>query len=187
MFRARKEPVHSDWTDNLLQKTPGLVGSVGGAVAGGLIAGPAGIAPGLQIGSSLGNTIGGLIGEGGNSEAKLAKGIEGSMQGYKEWRQIPPEKKLDIDSAGKTGDALVKIPHITPTTEGNFTSPSSTNTGGMSLSSPDASSKSEMGLKLSQANDFGQKNGALTGYGSDLDEQSPPRFRSLRAPRYNVA
>jgi hypothetical protein len=124
MFKAYQETPHSDWTDGLLKKGIPIAGAViGGAL--GAIAGPEGIAPGMQIGSGIGNMVGGMVVEDPNSEAKMAKGLETGLKGYKEWQQLPPKKNLDTDEKGKipglpTGDSLVKIPTITPS---SFSSP----------------------------------------------------------------
>lgn len=124
MFKAYQEPPKPsyDWTDMLVEKGIPLLGAGAGAIAGGLLAGPAGIAPGMAIGSGLGNTISGLASEKPTSEAKMGIGMKGAMKGYQDWQQLPPEKKLDTDDKGKvpgmpTGDDLVKISKIAPTTE----------------------------------------------------------------------
>jgi hypothetical protein len=79
----------------------------------------------MSLGSGLGNMVSGAISEKPTAEAKMAKGMAGAQQGYKDWRELPPEKKLDTDEKGKipglpTGDSLVKIPTITPS---SFSSP----------------------------------------------------------------
>lgn len=125
MFKAYQEPPKPsyDWTDMLVEKGLPILGGAAGAVIGGLSpAGPAGIAPGMSLGTGLGTTLSGLISNKPTAEAKMAKGIEGAQKGWKDWRELPPEKKLDTDEKGKipglpTGDELVKIPTITPTTD----------------------------------------------------------------------
>jgi hypothetical protein len=157
MFKAYKEPRKPayDWTDMLVEKGIPLLGTAGGAIAGGLIAGPAGIAPGMAIGSGLGNTISGLASEKPTSEAKMAKGIQGGMKGYEDWRQLSPEKKLDTNESGKIpgvtpAAAPVKIPSVAPTA----------------------------------TNDFGQMTGALTDTSSNLVGKEEPLYKSTYAPRF---
>lgn len=126
MFKAYQEPPHSDWTDNLLQKGIPLVGTVGGAIAGGLIGGPAGIGPGMQMGSGIGNAIGGMVTEKPTGEAQMATGLKGGLKGWEEWRQLPPEKKLDTDDKGKIPGAAA-----TPASISQLANPSGgSSTGG---------------------------------------------------------
>lgn len=101
MFKAYKESPHSDWTDNLIQKGIPLVGTVGGAILGGAIGGPGGIGPGMQMGSGIGNAIGGMVSEKPTGEAQMATGLKSGLKGWEEWRQLPPEKKLDTNETGK--------------------------------------------------------------------------------------
>lgn len=122
MFKAYKEPPHSDWTDNLIQKGIPLIGTVGGAIIGGAAGGPGGIGPGMQIGSGIGNAVAGMVSEKPTGEAQMATGIKSGLKGWEEYRQLPPENKLDTNTKGKipgmpTGDDLVKISKIAPTTE----------------------------------------------------------------------
>lgn len=124
MFKAYKEPPKPayDWTDMLVEKGIPLLGAGAGAVAGGLIGGPAGIAAGMSLGSGLGNMVSGAISEKPTSEARMAYGMKGAQQGWKDWQELPPKKELDTNDEGKipglpTGNELVKIPTITPTKE----------------------------------------------------------------------
>jgi hypothetical protein len=119
MFKSYEEPPKPayDWTDMLVERGIPLLGTAGGAIAGGLIAGPPGVAAGASLGAGLGNMVSGAISEKPTAEAKMARGLAGAQQGYKDWRELPPEKKLDTDEKGKipglpTGDSLVKIPTI---------------------------------------------------------------------------
>ena len=154
MFKAYQETSHSDWTDNLLKKGIPIAGTViGGAL--GAIAGPEAIGPGMMIGSGIGNMVGGMVTEDPNSEAKVAKGIEGGLKGYQEWRQLPPKKKLDTNEEGKIpgvtpAAAPVKIPSVAPTA----------------------------------TNEFGQMTGALTDTGSNLVGEEEPLYKSTYAPRF---
>lgn len=139
MFKAYKEPPKPayDWTDMLVEKGIPLLGTAGGAIAGGLIAGPAGIAPGMAIGSGLGNTISGLASEKPTSEAKMAKGIQGSMKGYQDWQQLPPEKKLDTDDKGKIpGQPQSAAPKTQSISELANTSPAASTGGYVSSYAP---------------------------------------------------
>jgi len=148
MFKAYKEPPKPayDWTDMLVEKGIPLLGAAGGAVAGGLIGGPPGIAAGMSLGSGLGNMVSGAISEKPTAEAKMARGMAGAQQGYKDWRELPPEKKLDTNEEGKIpgmstsdpskmlkGDDLVNIPMIKPTTEDDLSpnSPFSSSRAGL--------------------------------------------------------
>lgn len=155
MFKAYKEPIKSEWTDNLLRKGIPLAGTVIGGAIGAAAGGGAGVGPGMQIGSGIGNLVGGMVTEDPNSEAKVAKGIESGLKGYQEWRQLPPEKKLDTNEKGKipsttTVETPVKIPSVAPASTG----------------------------------DFGQIAGALTGAASDLVGKDDQMYKSMRAPRF---
>jgi hypothetical protein len=157
MFKAYKEPPKPayDWTDMLVEKGIPLAGTALGGIVGGIVAPGAGVAPGMAIGSGLGNMVSGLISEKPTSEAKMAKGIQGGMKGYEDWRQLPPEKKLDTNESGKIpgvtpAAAPVKIPSVAPTA----------------------------------TNDFGQMTGALTDTGSNLVGKEEPLYKSAYAPRY---
>jgi hypothetical protein len=157
MFKAYKEPPKPtyDWTDMLVEKGIPLLGIAGGAIAGGLIGGPPGVAAGASLGGGLGNMVSGAISEKPTAEAKMARGMAGAQQGYKDWRELPPEKKLDTNESGKITGATpaaapVKIPSVAPTA----------------------------------TNDFGQMTGALTDTGSNLVGKEEPLYKSTYAPRF---
>lgn len=112
MFKSYEEPPKPayDWTDMLVEKGIPLLGTAAGAALGSLV--PGGTMPGMAIGSGLGNLVSGLISEKPTSEAKMAKGIQGTMKGYGDWQQLPPERKLDMNESGKMPGAAVSTEQI---------------------------------------------------------------------------
>lgn len=105
MFKAYQEPPKPayDWTDMLVEKGIPLLGTAAGAALGSMV--PGGTMPGMAIGSGLGQMVSGLISEKPTSEAKMGVGLRGAMKGYKDWQELPPEKKLDTNDVGKVPGA----------------------------------------------------------------------------------